>query len=92
MGFELPVVLRLLSTCMRRHNYLVDQHVLPISYAMEPQNQSETEAAFTAWWVNAVVERDGSSQQGRRTDLGVCSKREELSNSLHESGLQRPCG
>ena len=91
MGFPLPVVPRILSACMRIHNYHVYQHVLPISSTMEPPNQSETEAAFTAWWINAVVERDGSSEQGRRTDLGVCSKRCELSNSIHDSGLQRPC-
>jgi hypothetical protein len=90
MGFALPVVPRILSACMRIHNFLIDQKVLPISETMEPPRQSETEAAFAAWWRNAVVERDSASQQGRRTDLGACEKREELSNMLYESGLNRP--
>jgi DDE superfamily endonuclease/Villin headpiece domain len=91
MGFSLPTVPRILSACMRIHNYLIDQNVLPISSTMEPPNQSEAEVAFAAWWGNAVVDRDVPSQQGRRTDLGACSKRDELANSLHEGGLQRPC-
>jgi hypothetical protein len=75
---------------MRIYNFLIDQKVLPISETMEPPRQSETEAAFAAWRRNAVVERDSASQQGRRTDLGACEKREELSNMLYEAGLNRP--
>jgi hypothetical protein len=92
MGFALRVVPRILSACIRTHNYFIAQNVHPISSTMKPTDQSETEAAFTAWWINAVKERDGSSQQGLRTDLGVSSKRDELLNSLHASGLPRPCG
>jgi hypothetical protein len=90
LRFPLPVVPRILSACMRIHNFCIDQKVPPITAAIDAATKSATEEAFVAWWNNAEEPRDHDSQQGRRTDLGSIKKRDGLADLLHRAGIHRP--
>jgi DDE superfamily endonuclease len=43
LRFQLPVVLRILSACMRIHNFCIDQKVPPITAAIDTATKSATE-------------------------------------------------
>jgi DDE superfamily endonuclease/Villin headpiece domain len=89
--FTLPFVPRILSACMRIHNFCINEGVAPISSTQEAASVSEAEAAFEAWWRNVEYVRDSDqTQQGRRTDLEPGDKRDGLANRLHSLGLFRP--
>jgi hypothetical protein len=88
--FSLAVAPRIVSACMRVHNFCIDQGLPPMSQVQEPTAVAETEAAFAAWWRNANGIRDPAPQQGRRSDLGKGAKRDGLSDLLHDQGLHRP--
>jgi DDE superfamily endonuclease len=90
LRFPLPVVPRILSACMRIHNFCIDQKVPPITAASDAATKSATEEAFVAWWNNAEEPRDQDSQQGRRNDLGSIKKRDGLADLLHMDGIHRP--
>jgi hypothetical protein len=90
LRFPLPVVPRILSACMRIHNFCIDQKVPPITAAIDAATKSATEEAFVAWWNNAEEPRDHDSQQGRRTDLGSIKKRDGLADLMHRAGIHRP--
>jgi hypothetical protein len=88
--FSLATAPRIVSACMRVHNFCIDQGLPPISQVQEPAAVAETEAAFAAWWRNADGISDAAPQQGRRSDLGKGAKRDGLSDLLHDQGLHRP--
>jgi DDE superfamily endonuclease len=90
LRFPLSLVPRILSACMRIHNFCVDQNVPVMSATLGETARSATEEAFLGWWKNVEETRDPDSQQGRRTDLESGSKRECLSNLLHTAGVTRP--
>jgi Plant transposon protein len=78
MRYPLPMVSRILSSCMRIHNFCIDEDVAPMSEIQDPSFVSATEAAFSTWWHNAEQTRDTETRQGRRTDLEAGSKRDGL--------------
>jgi hypothetical protein len=82
----------ILSTCLRLHNYCIDEGVRPVRAWQGVEQQEAFDAAYKTWWevashLRVVTETDTS--QGRRADLDTSDLREKMTCRLMEQGLTR---
>ncbi len=91
LDFEISSVPRIVSCCMRLHNWCISNDSQTIRRSMTPAECHQTDRAFTRWWSVATSHRECDiGSQGRRRDLEVSEIRSQLTQHLKDSSIVRP--
>ena len=92
MQYEITVVLLIISTAMRLHNFCIDNDGQDREFFRRRDFESYIEAeAFTTWWSTETIAKASlRDNQGARGDLEDSDLRRNLTDELQQRGITRP--
>jgi hypothetical protein len=91
LRFHITGVSKIVSACMRLHNYFIDKGAPTLHAAMTADEQVVSDLAFRRWWAVATALRDETGGgQGKRSDLYISHMRDEMAKLLATNSITRP--
>jgi hypothetical protein len=91
LRFHITGVSKIVSACLRVHNYCIDKGAPPLRAAMTAEEQVASDLVFRRWWaVVTALRGETGGGQGRRSDIYISHMRDEMTKLVATKSITRP--